>query len=205
MIFRRASIYESITGSITNIRRASLTVHHCLSLPLHRPACSVIRLPHRLFSDVKEGHLPKSKLVIAQSAVDKLTALRVRHPTKLLRVAVEGGGCHGFKYTYGLEERDKIDEKEDALFTVDTSQHQQQQTVQSRPSPSNYSSLPGDTNSDAGGRAMPVIVDSASLELLNGSTLVYTEELIGRQFAISGNSIADSGCGCGISFGRKFV
>ncbi|KAF1837358.1 hypothetical protein BDW02DRAFT_163366 [Decorospora gaudefroyi] len=48
-----------------------------------------------------------------------------------------------------------------------------------------------------------VVVDEPSLELLNGSTVDYTMELIGSQFKISGIPGATSSCGCGTSFDIK--
>lgn len=44
-----------------------------------------------------------------------------------------------------------------------------------------------------------VVVDSASLELLAGAELDYTDELIGSHFAVR-NPKAKSACGCGTSF-----
>jgi iron-sulfur cluster insertion protein len=44
-----------------------------------------------------------------------------------------------------------------------------------------------------------VIVDPASLDLLAGSELDYTDELIGAHFAVK-NPNAKSACGCGTSF-----
>ena len=49
-----------------------------------------------------------------------------------------------------------------------------------------------------------IVVDEASLELLNGSTVDYTMELIGSQFKITGIPGATSSCGCGTSFDIKF-
>jgi iron-sulfur cluster assembly 2 len=48
--------------------------------------------------------------------------------------------------------------------------------------------------------AAKVVMDEASLELLKGSTIDYTTELIGSQFKIVGNPRAKSSCGCGTSF-----
>ncbi|KAI8937002.1 hypothetical protein NX059_006226 [Plenodomus lindquistii] len=48
-----------------------------------------------------------------------------------------------------------------------------------------------------------IVVDEASLELLNGSTVDYTMELIGSQFKITGIPGATSSCGCGTSFDIK--
>ena len=44
-----------------------------------------------------------------------------------------------------------------------------------------------------------IVVDKSSLELLKGSEVDFTEELIGESFKIS-NPKTKSSCGCGISF-----
>ncbi len=44
-----------------------------------------------------------------------------------------------------------------------------------------------------------VVVDPASLDLLTGSELDYTDELMGSHFAVR-NPNAKSACGCGTSF-----
>jgi iron-sulfur cluster insertion protein len=44
-----------------------------------------------------------------------------------------------------------------------------------------------------------VVVDSVSLDLLTGSELDYTDELMGSHFAVR-NPNAKSACGCGTSF-----
>jgi len=45
-----------------------------------------------------------------------------------------------------------------------------------------------------------VVLDLASLELLNKSKIDYTNELIGSQFKVVDNPAAKSACGCGTSF-----
>lgn len=52
---------------------------------------------------------------------------------------------------------------------------------------------------EAAGEAK-VVMDEPSLELLHGSTVDYTTELIGSQFKIVDNPRATSNCGCGTSF-----
>jgi iron-sulfur cluster assembly accessory protein len=54
-----------------------------------------------------------------------------------------------------------------------------------------------------GEKGEKIIVDESSLELLNGSTVDYTMELIGSQFTITGIPGATSSCGCGTSFDIK--
>ena len=48
-----------------------------------------------------------------------------------------------------------------------------------------------------------VVLDEPSLELLKGSKVDYTMELIGSQFKIVDNPLATSSCGCGTSFDIK--
>ena len=54
-----------------------------------------------------------------------------------------------------------------------------------------------------GEKGEKVVIDEPSLELLNGSTVDYTMELIGSQFKITGIPGATSSCGCGTSFDIK--
>lgn len=44
-----------------------------------------------------------------------------------------------------------------------------------------------------------VLVDSMSMQYLQGATVDYVEDLLGAQFKIS-NPVASSTCGCGSSF-----
>ena len=44
-----------------------------------------------------------------------------------------------------------------------------------------------------------IVVDKASLEMLKGSLVDFSEELIGNSFKIS-NPKTKSSCGCGVSF-----
>lgn len=51
--------------------------------------------------------------------------------------------------------------------------------------------------------APKIILDQPSLELLKGSKVDFTMELIGSQFKIVDNPMATSSCGCGTSFDLK--
>jgi iron-sulfur cluster assembly 2 len=81
-----------------------------------------------------------------------------------------------------LEPADKISEEDDTVFVA---QHE------------SSSSAAGDAEDK--GKAV-VVMDEPSLELLRGSTIDYTMELIGSQFKVVGNPRASSSCGCGTSF-----
>lgn len=50
------------------------------------------------------------------------------------------------------------------------------------------------------GKGAKVVMDEPSLELLKGSKIDYTMELIGSQFKVTGIPGAKSSCGCGTSF-----
>lgn len=72
-----------------------------------------------------------------------------------------------------LEDGSKIDKEEDTIFAADD---------------------------NTGTGKAEVVMDLPSLELLKGSTVDFTTELIGSQFKIVGNPRATSSCGCGTSF-----
>jgi len=99
------------------------------------------------------------------------------NPDLALRVTVESGGCHGFQYLMSLVSTSDIDASEDTLF--------ENEEVAKR---------------GGGGYKAKVVIDEPSLELLNGSSIDYTMELIGSQFKVTGIPGAKSSCGCGTSF-----
>lgn len=55
------------------------------------------------------------------------------------------------------------------------------------------------------GTGAKIVLDEPSLELLKGSKVDYTMELIGSQFKIVDNPAASSSCGCGTSFDVKVL
>lgn len=105
------------------------------------------------------------------------SAIKEENPYHHLRITVTSGGCHGFQYMMSLEGASKIDPEEDTVFEAEADEA----TTQS----------PGEAK---------IVMDEPSLELLHGSTVDYTTELIGSQFKIVDNPRATSNCGCGTSF-----
>ena len=104
----------------------------------------------------------------------KAIAEKDANPSLALRVSVESGGCHGFQYLMSLIDVKDIDAAEDSVF---------------------------ENEEDAGEAYRPkVVMDEPSLELLKGSNVDYTMELIGSQFKVTGIPGAQSSCGCGTSF-----
>ena len=107
------------------------------------------------------------------------SATKEENPYHHLRITVTSGGCHGFQYMMSLEPASKVDAEEDTVFAGEPE------------------------SSEAAGSAAgeaKVVMDEPSLELLSGSTVDYTTELIGSQFTIVDNPRATSNCGCGTSF-----
>ncbi|KAJ5805014.1 FeS cluster insertion protein [Penicillium riverlandense] len=172
----------------------------CLSRP-STPRYSFLRPQHAYFSSstvrpgTKVTQNPRAgddgatlMIKISPRAVERLreitdpttspSATREENPYHHLRITVTSGGCHGFQYLMSLESAAKIDPEEDTIF-------EGEEDVA--------------TTNAAGGGAR-VVMDEPSLELLHGSTVDYTTELIGSQFKIVDNPRATSNCGCGTSF-----
>jgi iron-sulfur cluster assembly accessory protein len=123
-------------------------------------------------------------IIITGSAVQQINHLanlkRPQEPDQMyLRVYVDAGGCSGFQYKFELENKDDedaIDDEEDIIIhCVDKSD-----------------------NAEA-----CVVIDEASLELLEGSKIDFVREMIRSSFAVVSNPQSESACGCGSSFAVK--
>jgi iron-sulfur cluster assembly 2 len=138
------------------------------------------------------------------------------NPNLALRIQVESGGCHGFQYLMSLTTLPPVD-------SYSSSSTQEKLS----PAPNTSFNDPKDMSSTSEGRAKSVdmkggkldeddtvfaaddgsgakvVMDGPSLELLKGSKIDFTMELIGSQFKIVDNPLATSSCGCGTSFDIK--
>ena len=117
-------------------------------------------------------------ITISPRAAHRLQTIAEKdgNPDLVLRVSVESGGCHGFQYLMSLVSTSDIDATEDTLFENEEVARQ------------------------TGDYKAKVVMDEPSLELLKGSSVDYTMELIGSQFKVTGIPGAKSSCGCGTSF-----
>jgi iron-sulfur cluster insertion protein len=101
---------------------------------------------------------------LTPSAAARVAAIAAKQAKPaILRLSVEGGGCSGFQYKFGLA--DSVD-ADDSVATRD---------------------------------GVQLIVDSVSLDLVQGAAVDYVESLGGSAFKVT-NPNAASGCGCGSSF-----
>ena len=50
-----------------------------------------------------------------------------------------------------------------------------------------------------------ILSDELTLDMINGSTIEYVEEMIRSAFEITDNPMADNGCSCGVSFTPKDI
>ncbi|KAJ6124091.1 FeS cluster insertion protein [Penicillium samsonianum] len=155
--------------------------HACFSASSVRPATKVTQNP-------RTGDDGQSLMIgISPRAAERLrditdptsspSAIKEENPYHHLRITVTSGGCHGFQYMMSLEGASKIDPEEDTVFEGEADE----------------------ASTESAGKAK-VVMDEPSLELLHGSTVDYTTELIGSQFKIVDNPRATSNCGCGTSF-----
>ncbi|KIW32901.1 uncharacterized protein PV07_04414 [Cladophialophora immunda] len=169
-----------------SLERQSLTDRRPLSSTPVSQATVVVRNPrvdddgHEMTITISERAAKRLKQITSAPAQKNTlvssTSSQSSPQDSHLRVTVTSGGCHGFQYLMSLEDSSKIDTEEDTIFAND------------------------DKTAPAGPGKAEVVMDSASLELLKGSTIDFTQELIGSQFKVVGNPRATSSCGCGTSF-----
>jgi iron-sulfur cluster assembly 2 len=166
---------------------------------------------------------PSYTLHVSVEALKKLGVL-VRDPLtkdKILSIAVEFGGCHGFQYKFKLIERPQIIDRDQhqadsPLFKLvsDTKDFQLYRRTSSREAAENSPKEAAENTSRKTPQdalffvvkrppGLMLSLDETSMKMMAGSKLDYTSELIGSQFKILDNPNADNGCGCGVSFGLK--
>lgn len=128
------------------------------------------------------------------------------NPHLALRIQVESGGCHGFQYLMSLVTLPASIPAPAAAAAAaehpgegaDSGAVREDDTILT------YSAEEKDAEGAVADLTRPkIILDSPSLELLKGSKVDYTMELIGSQFKIVDNPMATSSCGCGTSFDLK--
>lgn len=124
------------------------------------------------------------------------------NPYLALRIQVESGGCHGFQYLMSLVTLPPSLPPPEDNIAAETQTQAEGEGAAIREDDTIFTFAPEE---DSGGtqEAPKVILDAPSLELLKGSKVDFTMELIGSQFKIVDNPLATSSCGCGTSFDIK--
>ncbi|VUC20373.1 unnamed protein product [Clonostachys rosea] len=111
------------------------------------------------------------------------------NPNLALRIQVESGGCHGFQYLM-------------SLITIPPEDLQNSSSVVNEDD-TIFQFVADDAGSAPTPEGARIVLDEPSLDLLKGSKVDFTQELIGSQFKIVDNPYATSSCGCGTSFDIK--
>ena len=94
----------------------------------------------------------------------------------VLKILVEGGGCSGFSYDFDVIS----DEQSEKLIS-----EMEDVLLFTHP------------------RGMRILSDQLTMEMINGSTIEYVQEMIRSAFEVTENPMADNGCSCGVSFSPK--
>ncbi|KAG8166218.1 hypothetical protein KVR01_004770 [Diaporthe batatas] len=145
-------------------------------------------------------------LEITPRAAKRLTEImsKDQNPQLALRIQVESGGCHGFQYLMSLVTLpDEIPAQPAAAAEAAEHPGEGASSGEVREDDTIFTYTPEQgQQADLKGGAK-IILDQPSLDLLKGSKVDYTMELIGSQFKIVDNPLATSSCGCGTSFDIK--
>ncbi|NUX01403.1 heme biosynthesis protein HemY [Wolbachia endosymbiont of Madathamugadia hiepei] len=140
---------------------------------------------------------------LTDNALKKIHSLVEQEEDKssVLRVAVSGGGCSGFKYNFLIDRINKSlslsdDDDDDYDDEFDDDDYEESEDYRG------HSSFSGKSRdiviNDENGNPV-LMVDNCSAKFLNNSVIDYTEDLSGSGFQIK-NALAKSQCGCGNSF-----
>ncbi|NUY39820.1 heme biosynthesis protein HemY [Wolbachia endosymbiont of Litomosoides brasiliensis] len=142
---------------------------------------------------------------LTDSALKKIHSLveQEKDKSSILRVAVSGGGCSGFKYNFLMDQINKNlslseddEDDEDDEFDDEGDDYEESEDYRGHPSFSRRSKDIVINDKDGN----PVLmVDNCSAKFLNNSIIDYTEDLSGSSFQVK-NALAKSQCGCGNSF-----
>ena len=138
---------------------------------------------------------------VTESAAREINAIIKQQdldPSKIrLRVGVKGGGCSGFSYLLDLTEAQKdSDEVWEFTYTLPTSKASAKGVEAAAGGDQGAVAVAQDEGESF---TIRVICDPKSYLYLNGTTIDFKDEIMGRGFVFN-NPNATSSCGCGSSF-----
>ena len=117
-----------------------------------------------------------------------------------LRVGVKGGGCSGFSYILDLTE---VQKDSDECWAYSFNRRKPKVAAQEGASQEDASQEGAGSVAVADGAGDPftvrVVCDPKSFLYLNGTTIDFKNEIMGRGFVFN-NPNATTSCGCGSSF-----
>lgn len=139
---------------------------------------------------------------VTKAARARIEEIRESAETRL-RIAVQGGGCAGFSYTFLLDEALNTDDcmfgaSENSAKNLSGNLNNTLKNLEENadiPSTEENPHIVSASNTAEG----IVVIDETSLDLLRGSTLDFQDDLAASMFVIK-NPSATAGCGCGNSF-----
>ncbi|KAB5557856.1 hypothetical protein GE09DRAFT_1286169 [Coniochaeta sp. 2T2.1] len=144
-------------------------------------------------------------LEITPRAAKRLSEIMTKdsNPFLALRIQVESGGCHGFQYLMSLVTLPPTLPDKATTGSSAEAEGEGSEDEVIREDDTIFTFAPDEGGEAAKLEAPKIILDGPSLDLLKGSKVDFTMELIGSQFKIVDNPLATSSCGCGTSFDIK--
>ncbi|NBX37575.1 MAG: iron-sulfur cluster assembly accessory protein [Planctomycetes bacterium] len=142
--------------------------------------------------------MPLTVTETAAREIDTIIRQQGLDPSKIrLRVGVKGGGCSGFSYILDLTE---VQKDSDECWEYTYTRRAQAAEVASGEAAGGGTATAVATAASAGEPfTVHVICDPKSYLYLNGTTIDFKDELMGRGFVFN-NPNATNTCGCGSSF-----
>ena len=134
--------------------------------------------PARVYPIDENGQVKNEfSLILADSTLMRVKFLQHKDSEKfaVLKILVEGGGCSGFSYSFDVISEAQLAQDQASMEDVLIFERD----------------------------GVRVLSDELTLEMINGSTVEYVEEMIRSAFEITVNPMADNGCSCGVSFSPK--
>lgn len=109
---------------------------------------------------------------------------------RILRLAIESGGCHGYLYKFSFDAAECVDSEDD--IRICPSPHSCNESCAS----SFFSSSSLEKMDDR----PQLVVDKHTLRKLQNATIDFHSELKGSAFVVVGNELVDQSCACAMSF-----
>ncbi|KAL2020846.1 hypothetical protein VTK56DRAFT_7939 [Thermocarpiscus australiensis] len=167
------------------------------------------RATRAIFNPQVDDDGKEMTLEITPRAAKRLSEIMAKdaNPHLALRIQVESGGCHGFQYLMKLVTLPPSLPTTSSSTDATTTTGQEEKETEIREDDTIFAYAADDDSPSSAAAAdltaPKIILDLPSLELLKGSKVDFTMELIGSQFKIVDNPLATSSCGCGTSFDIK--